>query len=246
MEPVENRPSDLPHLFPRGEYIVPVSIWADSISRYDPSDDCHITRVLHCKCRTDKEHEFLVVRAIHNESRAAVILATDRSPKLVDEGSSGRKLDGIAIASSSVVQAFDRVILSYDGKQHSVIHHFPSYDILCTLHYDPSLASPTLLQLSVILDVISKHTPEYSLYESQCYWFAGAAWDALECLFPTRKEKKSSKASSYLGLHIPREDQTPTIVEQYTARWEIVEQRATELERGRAQREREVRSCSKV
>jgi hypothetical protein len=243
--PQSNLP-DLPFLFPRGPLIIPILTWAHSIRQYDPSEVCVIEKVIHYKCNTDKEHEFLLIHAQHNRSGVSVVLAADRAPEPVSEASStvpssGAKLDGLAILSSGEVPACDRIIVSYDGTENTVLMAFKTRaTALRSLHYRSPDSAPTLSQFAAILEVVSEHAPQYDLYETQCFWFAGAAWDTLKALFPTSEQQHSRKASSYLGIHITQKNATATLTSAYNARWNQI------METTREQEERRLLSEERV
>ncbi|KAG2059335.1 hypothetical protein BDR06DRAFT_1017787 [Suillus hirtellus] len=65
----------------------------------------------------------------------------------------------------------------------------------------------TSRQLSVLLSILNRHSPEYNLYQYQCYWYTHTVWEALKRLFPDCFETKESAArSSYLGFPIDEAD----------------------------------------
>jgi hypothetical protein len=229
MQSSVRRPDGPPMLFPSGKTVCTVSGWAAIIGEYGPSEDCTVTKVKYFKCAKAKQHEFLVVQATHKTSGALVILATDRTGRREEENesSAGMKRESFAIASSSLVPANNRIILSYDGTEECVTRQIKGRsNSLATLDYSSSSSPPTILQLSVILDVVRLSEPKYGLYRGQCYWYASAVWNVLCELFPPIKREPVPGASSYYGIPIPQRDSTPFIVEAYNAQWKKLTKKA--------------------
>jgi hypothetical protein len=236
------RPNNLHQLFPPAQSINGVSVWASSVTEFYAGEPCRITSVSYWKCDKGKEHEFLIVHASHLRTGAPVILATDRCVKSNDEASPRRKVDSLTLASSHTTPAHDRVILSYDGTQDCVVNEFKhgKPKPLTTHLYSLDRDGPTILQLAVILDVVSKHAPHYDLWEKQCYWFAGTVWYAICNLFPPLELKKLDRASSYLGLPVPQSHATETIVAEYQTRLAALDAEEAKRVAERERREREV------
>jgi hypothetical protein len=114
-------------------------------------------------------------------------------------------------------------MVSCDGKEESVTERFKPFKLLRSLNFQDQ-RGPTVSQFAVLLDVVSAHAPNYELYESQCYWFAGVTSDTLQSLFDSRASAALSKLrSSYLGLPIPHADSSSAIIQEYRTRWSVVE-----------------------
>jgi hypothetical protein len=229
---------DLIHLFPRGKYVLPIIAWATNIRDYGPSEECLINQVIHCKCKRGKEHEFLLVHALHQRSGRTVIMATDRSPESDLQAAS--KTERKSIISSNDVDAYDRVFLSYDGTEGTVTKDFEPFEKLQTLTFIYDL--PTLLQFTVILTVVNHHAPQYSLYETQCFWFARSVWTLLKEVFPesAREDNPSKRASSYFGFPIPQRDSISSLILEYQKHWSSVMDEAVAKQKDRERQEEQV------
>ena len=233
---------DIPHLFPRGDYTLPVATWATSILGLDDIESCLLLEVQHCKCEKEKQHEFLIVKIRHPTNHTAV-LCTDRSPKPMERRSdiSGEKLDGVSLISSAQVPANDRVMLSRNGEDVKLTKIFQPFQRLQSMSF-PGSTGPTVTQFAVLVSVVSAHTPNYDLYESQCYWFAGVTWDALRDLFGGHVQAASTnlRRSSYLGLTIPRAHSSSFIADEYERSWSDVKTMMARKKQEREGREQEV------
>ncbi|KAG2119290.1 hypothetical protein DEU56DRAFT_837042 [Suillus clintonianus] len=64
---------------------------------------------------------------------------------------------------------------------------YTPYKDLRELEFSAS-ARPSAIQLSVLLSALSKHSPLYTVYQYQCYWYAHTVWEALKKLFPDCRE----------------------------------------------------------
>jgi hypothetical protein len=85
------------------------------------------------------------------------------------------------------------------------------------------------MQLAVLLGAVSSHAAGYTVYEHQCYWFAGATWDALQSLFggtvTNKRESSDLRPSTYKGLTITQNKANSVIVDEYRMRLSMVERR---------------------
>jgi hypothetical protein len=237
---------DIPHLFPSGEYTVPVTTWAASIRHLDGVEGCLLSAVLHYKCEKDKQHEFLVV-FIRHPSDAITVLCTDRSPKPVERSSpsSGEKLDGVSLLSSARLPANDRVMVSRDGTEKTITERFKPFKLLRSLRFQDQ-AGPTVSQFAVLLDVVNAHAPEYELYKSQCYWFAGVTYDTLKDLFDSQEDSTTLsklQRSSYLGLPITQAESSSAIKREYHTRWSVVETAIVKKQQDRKEQVEQVQLC---
>ncbi|KAG2059340.1 hypothetical protein BDR06DRAFT_1003465 [Suillus hirtellus] len=129
------------------------------------------------------------------------------------------------IASPSALQtpALDSVSTSPDtgASPHKYLKsRYGQYKRLCTFTFSATSARPSATQISVLLSVRSTHSPNYHLYQFQCYWFASAIWEAIKQLFPGYIE------STWQGIRSPcydfkvdKADSVKVVCEEYANGW---------------------------
>lgn len=98
------------------------------------------------------------------------------------------------------------------------------------------------MQVSILLCVLSKHSPMYELLQYQCYWYAYTVWEALKKLFPGCLETPLNEGRSrFRGQPIKKAESVDTVCEQYRAEWARFEEAAEERRRAKEEEERRVR-----
>lgn len=66
------------HLHPESFYTGPLEPWVRDIQRSSDARNCHIERIVHRKCTTGMEHEFLILYA-QDAAGQGVVLSVDRN-----------------------------------------------------------------------------------------------------------------------------------------------------------------------
>ncbi|THH15734.1 hypothetical protein EW146_g4790 [Bondarzewia mesenterica] len=174
---------------------------------------CYLDRVAHYKCKTDMEHEYLIIY-IRDQSGYTGVMAVDRNASEDEQFSSfalspsldvapGDGSSANASASSSTTAAFDRVEISHDGSIECIIERRGPSICLDTLTF--SKDSPTVDQLSVLLQVVHKQFPDYAPLHHQCYWFARSIFLTLAELFDATEQQDPEHfglMSTYRGAHV--------------------------------------------
>jgi hypothetical protein len=127
----------IPFLFPESFTQMDAEPWAKIMA--DVDQDCHVERVEYFKGRDNKEHEFLVVEILHDNTGSVARVLVDRAP----EESSNKQ--GVISSrpsqlSSSSVRAHDQVRVegSKDSKakfNKTITDGFEPFDLLTTLTY---------------------------------------------------------------------------------------------------------------
>ena len=223
-------PRGSPHLFPDTFYTAPLDTWAATIQKLpSEAEQCLLDQVVHYKVRSDMEHEFLVVYAVHRPSGFRIVLGIDRngenpafkkaplSAKPSTLASSARYLNALMCANV----AHDGVQVSHDGTPAPILAlHGPSVPLL-TITFPhttscPPVASssssslssvtehPSLLHLSVLLLTVRTEFPSYALLQYQCYFFARVTCLALMDLFGgvETELEEARRAATWRGVHV--------------------------------------------
>lgn len=198
------------HLFPDEYYSAPFNVWTTSIQSTSEGSRCYLDRVEHWKCKTDMEHEYLLVY-IRDQSGYTGVMAMDRNASEDEQFSSltlSPSLDGSLAAnghsnSKSTTPAFDRVEISHDGSIDCIVERRGMSVLLTTLIF-PKVA-PTIHQLSVLLQIVHEECPHYAPLQHQCYWFARSIFVTLAELFDGIENPDSENIalmSTFRGTHV--------------------------------------------
>ncbi|KAG1889664.1 uncharacterized protein F5891DRAFT_1282815 [Suillus fuscotomentosus] len=248
--PFMNSPSDAPAVFTLGDSKNDVGQWQMLIRSNELSSQCQLERVVHCKCTSDKEHEFLLLHFRHPiQQHAVAILVLDRTPctdSTENNNGSSRCMQSSYIVSPSVspTPAHDSIFTTSNSG--SAIKSYLSrtygpFKKLCYLDF-PASARPSAIQVSVLLSALSKQSPSYHLYQYQCHWYAHTVWEALKRLFPDCHEiTRSDGRSSHLGVKIEKADSVEVMCEQYHTQWARIENAAEERRRAKEDEVRQLR-----
>ncbi|KAG1845587.1 hypothetical protein C8R48DRAFT_442095 [Suillus tomentosus] len=211
------------------------------------SSQCQLERVVHCKCTSDKEHEFLLLHFRHPiQQHAVAILVLDRTPctdSTENNNGSSRCMQSPCIVSPSVSPCDSIFTTSNSGSaiKSYLSRTYGPFKKLCYLDF-PASARPSAIQVSVLLSALSKQSPSYHLYQYQCHWYAHTVWEALKRLFPDCHEiTKSDGRSSHLGVKIEKADSVEVMCEQYHAQWARIENAAEERRRAKEDEVRQLR-----
>ncbi|KAG1827468.1 uncharacterized protein BJ212DRAFT_1312551 [Suillus subaureus] len=162
----------VPSLFTTGAMQIDVPTWKTIIFSNHLPSQCQLKRMICCKCRRDKQDEFLLFEFCHwSASRAATtVLVIDRcepDPENNSNGSSTRTSGIISPLASPTSTAIDNVFTTPNinsAIQTCLTKVFGLYIKLCTL-----------------LSAVIQNTPQYLLYQNQ--WFAETVWEAANQLF---------------------------------------------------------------
>ena len=120
------------------------------------------------------EHEFLLVKVVGHSPQSTCWLRLDRSRQ--------DKAKSLPNKSSSIFPANDTV--SVAEKATSLLHPPSSSSRMCSLQYNvPS--EPSLADFRYLLRLIHNMSPEYKLWQEQCYWFCNSIMVIMERQFPT-------------------------------------------------------------
>jgi len=215
-------PTDVEGLFIPGEFLIDTSGWNRILG--GSASSCKLERIVFCKTQKDKRHEFLVLyfsHHTHTSAHAAVIV--DRAAK---DPSQSSAIVSPRLPSQMATPASDRVHVVAQGVSIDAYlsSTYGAYHKLCILEYPRSdLDSsthqpPSAIQLSTLLLVVTKHQPDYNLYEHNCYWFADMVFEASKDLFLGLQEqchKHDERGRCRLGLPMLATHSLPSICEEY-------------------------------
>ena len=173
-----------------------------------------VDKVLHCKSRDGKEHEFLIFDVLFPTGDGTVRLV------LTDEMRSGKHMLYFTDLSEFVVShlghlnkssviffrpldesycpAPDRIDIVFKGSsvEPFIIADWGKYDVLRTLTYPPTSTRPSALHLCAIMQAALELGRDIKFGDIQCYWYASTIFLVLQDIFPGgilcpgRKEKK--------------------------------------------------------
>ncbi|KAG2057363.1 hypothetical protein BDR06DRAFT_1005367 [Suillus hirtellus] len=247
--PFMSSPSDAPAVFTSGDTKIDVGSWQILIRSDELSSQCQLERVVHCKCTSDKEHEFLLLHFRHpTQQHAVAILVLDRTPctdSTENNNGSSRCIQSPCIVSPSLSPCDSIFTTSNSGSaiKSYLSRTYGPFKKLCYLDF-PASARPSAIQVSVLLSALSKQYPsnhQYQ-YQYQCHWYAHTAWEALKRLFPDCHEiTKSDGRSSHLGVKIEKADSVEVMCEQYHTQWARIENAAEERRRAKEDEVRQLR-----
>jgi hypothetical protein len=231
LQPNPNPDSEAEVLFPEGELHSDLGFWAKTSLKSADAEHSFLIRIDHYKCKSGKQHEFLLVHVQHPSSRIAQ-LCLDRSPKPSGHASSGNTF---FMVSSSRLPAEDRIIVPAYGTAWNVTKEFGHCYRLRTLTFPES--KPSLVEFSNLLLVTIQD--DYQLYHRSCYWFAGLTWEVLKELFPHKvviSQRPIFYPARYWGVVVPQNYETQEVVDRYKVMLRKFKQRANEERRLRGGR----------
>ncbi|KIK36922.1 hypothetical protein CY34DRAFT_93577 [Suillus luteus UH-Slu-Lm8-n1] len=172
-------PTDLPGVFTQGETRTPVGDWHSVLMTSELSSQCDLERMVFCKCTNDVRHEFILIHFRHPVQRHAVaVLVPDRTSRVECTENNGglfRSVGQASVLSPSVSQvlAHDTISTTFNNPsalESYLTQRYRSYRYHYYLDF-PASARPLAMQVSVLLCVLSKHSPTYQLWQYQCYWY---------------------------------------------------------------------------
>ncbi|KAG1761142.1 hypothetical protein EDD22DRAFT_780235 [Suillus occidentalis] len=240
-------PTDLPGVFTQGDTRTPVGDWHSVLMTSELSSQCNLERMVFCKCTKDVQHEFILLHFRHPVQRHAVaILVLDRTSRvecMENNGGSFRSVGQASVLSPSVSQvpAHDTISTTFNSPsalESYLTQRYHSYRSLSNLDF-PASARPSAMQVSVLLCVLSKHSPTYQLWQYQCYWYAHTVWEALKRLFDGCQETTLIDGrSQFWGRDVPRAESVEEVCKQYRVEWVLFENVVEERRRRKKEEER--------
>jgi hypothetical protein len=210
MDPTPNLDSEAEVLFPKVELHSSLGFWATTSLKSADAERSFVTQVDHYKCRSGKQHEFLLIHVQHPSSRVAQ-LCLDRSPKPSGHASSGNTF---FMVSSSRLPAHDRIFVPADGTEWNVTQEFGHCRRLRTLTFPTR--KPSLIEFAILLLVAVED--DYQLYHRSCYWFAGLMWEVLKLLYPHKvinSKRSTFHHATYWCIGVPQNYDTQAVIDRY-------------------------------
>ncbi|EIM86529.1 uncharacterized protein STEHIDRAFT_131151 [Stereum hirsutum FP-91666 SS1] len=209
------------HLHPESFYTGPLEPWVRDIQRSPDARNCNIERIVHRKCTTGMEHEFLILYA-QDAAGQGVVLSVDRNASeearftlrasLPPENDPSSPLDS---PSPEAVPAYDRVEVSHDGTADYILARHGATLCLNTLAFPP-VSRPSVQHLAVLLRVIHEEFPHYAALQHQCYWFARAVFMSLAALFEGVEEpdpEHHDLQATFRGAHVSLYEASTTAIQ---------------------------------
>ena len=205
------------------ECVVDTFGWHDMLR--DSANLCKLERIVFCKQKNGKRHEFLVLyfsHHTHTSAQAAVVV--DRAVK---DPSQSSAIVSPSLSSQQATPACDMVHIVGQGVSLNAYlsKTYGAYHRLCVLKYSdltPSMPQPpSAIQISNLLLVVTEHQPDYKLYEHNCYWFADMVFEASKKLFPGHQEqcyRHDDRGRCRLNLPMFATHNLPDICEEYSRR----------------------------
>lgn len=243
-------PTDLPGVFTQGETRTPVGDWHSVLMTSELSSQCDLERMVFCKCTKDVQHEFILLHFRHPVQRHAVaVLVLDRTSRVEcteNNGGSFRSVGQASVLSPSVSQvpAHDTISTTFNSPsalESYLTQRYQSYRFLSNLDF-PASARPSAMQVSVLLCVLSKHSPTYRLWQYQCYWYAHTVWEALQRLFDGCQETTLIDGrSQFWGQDVPKAESVEEVCKQYRVEWALFENVVEERRKRKEEEERWLR-----
>jgi len=215
---------DIPFVFDFTQNEYKLTSWCSYIAR-DPLryQDCTVTSVDHRKSSGSKEHEYLCITILHTSGHTAFLVVE----RCVDVSSSSDAMK-IGVQSTAPREAYDRLktlkkLPKDDGESISVTKWaFNNPD-----------RTPSVLQLSVALSVVSHHAPTYNVYAYQCYWYAHTASELLRLLFQgedvTSDPSKKRQRGKLSSCNVPTQDSIAAVRDGYQVAWELLNNQMSEV-----------------
>ncbi|KAG1834964.1 hypothetical protein DFJ58DRAFT_821114 [Suillus subalutaceus] len=243
-------PTDLPGVFTQGDTRTPVGDWHSVLMTSELSSQCDLERMVFCKCTKDVQHEFILLHFRHPVQRHAVaVLVLDRTSRVEcteNNGGSFRSVGQASVLSPSVSQvpAHDTISTTFNSPsalESYLTQRYRSYRFLSNLDF-PASARPSAMQVSVLLCVLSKHSPTYRLWQYQCYWYAHTVWETLKTLFDGCQETTLIDGrSQFWGQDVPKAESVEEVCKQYRVEWALFENVVEERRKRKEEEERWLR-----
>lgn len=243
-------PTDLPGVFTQGETRTPVGDWHSVLMTSELSSQCDLERMVFCKCTKDVQHEFILLHFRHPvQCHAIAVLVLDRTSRVEcteNNGGSFRSVGQASVLSPSVSQvpAHDTISTTFNSPsalESYLTQRYQSYRFLSNLDF-PASARPSAMQVSVLLCVLSKHSPTYRLWQYQCYWYAHTVWEALQRLFDGCQETTLIDGrSQFWGQDVPKAESVEEVCKQYRVEWALFENVVEERRKRKEEEERWLR-----
>ncbi|KAG1785450.1 uncharacterized protein HD556DRAFT_1458469 [Suillus plorans] len=245
LHPFMSSPTDAPGVFtPAGKPShIDVGLWHSLLFTSELSAQCKLKRMVYGKCTIEFEHEFLLLYFRHpTQHHAVAILTLERTCAENTTGSSRSAGQAVIVSPSvSPITAQDTITPTTSSSftiDSYVTQEFGPHKYLFELDF-PASARPSAMQVSILLCVLSKHSPMYELLQYQCYWYAYTVWEALKKLFPEHVERPLNEGRSrFKGQPIKKAESVNTVCEQYRAEWARFEEAAGERRRAKEEEER--------
>ncbi|KAG2138582.1 uncharacterized protein EDB93DRAFT_1164817 [Suillus bovinus] len=246
LHPFMTSPTDAPGVFTSNDSYNDVRDWHTLLLNNELSSQCELERMVCCKCTTSVEHEFLLLHFRHpTQHHAVAILVLDRTlrPDSTENHNGNGSSRSVSIGQSTVVSPSASATPAHDSifttpNNGSAIEsyltkRYGQYKCLCNLDFSAS-ARPSAMQVSVLLCVLRKHSPNYHLWQYQCYWYAYTVWEALKRLFPAYRERTLSEGRSrFCGQEIRKAESVEAVCELYRAEWACLENAAEDSRRAK-------------
>lgn len=214
------------------------------------SSQCDLERMVFGKCTKDVQHEFILLHFRHPVQRHAVaVLVLDRTSRVEcteNNGGSFRSVGQASVLSPSVSQvpAHDTISTTFNSLsalESYLTQRYRSYRFLSNLDF-PASARPSAMQVSVLLCVLSKHSPTYRLWQYQCYWYAHTVWETLKTLFDGCQETTLIDGrSQFWGQDVPKAESVEEVCKQYHVEWALFENVVEERRKRKEEEERWLR-----
>jgi hypothetical protein len=136
---------------------------------------------------------------------------------------------------SSQIAAFDTVTISPDGDESKItVDQHGQSETLSTLTFP--IIHPTVLDFSTLLEVVNSHAPFYTVDEYQCYWYAGATFKVIKLEYNATETVNTStklERASCKGYPLKKEDTTPALRKEFTARKDLYAKEREDQQRAR-------------
>jgi hypothetical protein len=207
---------DFPYISPDRDYTHPPHLWLLGLKSMDgETEKCYIRKIIYFKHTKPSFHEFLLAEIIHPFSLQVSLAVIERAPKKTDDYAKKR---AVSPSISGSVGANDTVRIFGDPD----ISKLSSHNKLAEMTFEHD--ELPLLNFAILLTVISKHAPNYDVWEYQCYWFADTIYQSVQTLFKPSKEHVEPALSKHRGkflLGLPlRKDSVGAIIGEYEAAME--------------------------
>ncbi|KAG1742033.1 hypothetical protein EDB19DRAFT_1703698 [Suillus lakei] len=250
LHPFMASPTDAPGVFTSGDSQNDVGQWNTLLLNNELSSQCQLERMIYGKCTTRVEHEFLLLHFRHpTQHHAVAILVLDRTSRTdstENNNGSSRSVGQASVVSPSVspTPANDSIFTTPNNGsaiESYLTKRYGQHKYLCNLDF-PASTRPSAIQVSVLLCVLSKHSPTYHLWQYQCYWYTHTVWEALKKLFPDFRETMQSEGRSrFCGQEIRKAESVEAVCEQYCAEWARIENAAEDRRKAKEEEIRQLR-----
>jgi len=209
---------DVPYIFPsdRGHNSHSPDHWLLGLKSVEnETEKCYIQKIIYFKHTRLSFHEFLRIEIIHPFSVQVSLAVVERASRKTDDYAKKRAVSPLI---SGSVGAHDTVRIFRDPD----ISKPSSHNKLAELTFEHD--ELPLLNFAILLTVISKHAPNYDVWEYQCYWFADTIYQSVQALFKPSTEHVEPALSKHRGNFLlglpPRKDSVRDIIREYEAAME--------------------------